>query len=226
MRVRIVKPRWKIEFEGPASVWNELLRPVFGGPEGADEPEAPAEAVPAAQPTRVDVRESHAAAQRPRTWVPPRDEGPFPSSWSSEADEPPRRDAHEPRMHPEHRQPRGDHGHDGPPRRRHGPEPVLQIEPSADPRTLYERIGALGSRRVEKDSVLAAVWFVGRGERDVSHQEVAKHLAENGGPTDLAVRPHLFKHVTRSKCLVHGEAPGSVRLTDKGREQIRLLTGE
>lgn len=237
MRVRIVKPRWKLEFDGPASVWNDLLRPVFGGPEAADEPSvkppAPASSAPSGAP-RIEVRES-ASAPRARTFYPSRDESQAPTSWSSEdaetGDDRPReprfRDGDRPRRgepHPEggsrrHNRPDGES-------RRHGPEPTIQIEPSADPRTLYERLAALGSRRVEKDSVLAAVWFIGRGEREVTDQEVARHIAEHGGPEDFSVRPHLFKHVTRSKCLDHGEKPGSVRLTEKGRAQVRLLTGE
>jgi hypothetical protein len=122
--------------------------------------------------------------------------------------------------------PRGDDRDDRQPwRRRGGPEPEIPIEPSNDPRTLYERLGALESRRAEKDAVLAAVWFVGKGERDVHEKEVAKHLEENGGPEDVKIRPHFLKHISRTKYFEPGAEPGLVRLSRKGREQIRLLCG-
>ena len=83
----------------------------------------------------------------------------------------------------------------------------------------------MGSRRAEKDAVLAAVWFVGHDEREVHEREVAQHLREHGGPADVKIRPQFLKHITRTKLLEAGTQPGLVRLSRKGREQVRLLCG-
>jgi hypothetical protein len=110
-------------------------------------------------------------------------------------------------------------------RRRGGPEPEARVEPSADPKVLYARLLELGSRRAEKDAVLAAVWFVGKGERDVHEKEIETHFSENGGPDDVKVRPVALKHINRTKLLEQGTGSGLVRLSAKGRDQIRLLCG-
>lgn len=244
MRARIHKPSFRIEFDGSPVVWNELLRPIFGGPEAPPDP-VPAAAAAAAAPAVVPASVPAVAVaapsapvappivrtvlppapppppQRPtgvRTWVPPRNE-PQAGAWVGESDAPPRHERRRP-------EPQDDRDAERQPwRRRGGPEPEIRIEPSNDPDTLYDRLSTLESRRAEKDAVLAAVWFVGADQREVHEKEVEKHLAEHGGPVDLKIRPAFLKHINRTKHLEQGTAVGLVRLTRKGREQIRLLCG-
>lgn len=245
MRARIHKRSFRLEFDGAPGIWNDFLRPIVGGPEAPPDVvqpaqvadaggtfaaasfpshpgSAPAAAVHAQGAPAPVVRTYAPAAAAPaptrpagRTWFPPR--GP-----AAPVDAPA----------PGRRGDDDDAAADGPPhdrnapwRRRGGPEPEIRVEPSNDPKTLYARLDAMGSRRAEKDAVVAAVWFVGQDQREVHEREAAKHLAEHGGPTDVKIRPHFLKHITRTKLLEPGTQPGLVRLSRKGREQIRLLCG-
>jgi hypothetical protein len=231
MRARIQKPAYRLEYEGPNTLWNVFLRPILGGPEAPPDPVAPApvasvvQAGPAAPapvvrtyapPVATAAPAAYAAPAAPsgtRTWYPPR-----------EPREP--REARGPRQAYPDTYEAAPAEDDRPAwRRRGGPEPEARVEASSDPKVLYERLGALGSRRSEKDAVLAAVWFVGKGEKEVHEKEIEAHFAEHGGPTDVNVRPVALKHINRTKLLEQGSAVGLVRLSAKGREQIRLLCG-
>jgi hypothetical protein len=87
---------------------------------------------------------------------------------------------------------------------------------------LYRRLATLGGRRGEKDAVIAAVWFVSGGRsRDVTPDEVERHLRSFGLPADIKVRPHLLKHVSRTKLLDAGEGQGAVRLNSKGMKYVK-----
>lgn len=249
MRVRLVTPTYRLEFEGPPTLWNELFRPILGGPEAPPDP-APlpaAPSAPAATPGYPVAQPSippHMAQPMPGAapaspgWAPrpamPAGPAATPSPGAVRTFVLPRREPA--RDHGRRDDPRASHGDsyssetDGGSgdwrRRRGGPEPTILVEPAADPNVLYRRLNELDSRRAEKDAVLAAVWFVGRGQRDVSPEEVEKHLEEHGGPPDVKVRPHMQKHITRTKLMEPGEQNGWVRLSAKGRAQIRLLVGE
>ncbi len=216
MRIRLATAAARFEFDGSPAIWNEFFRPILGGPEAPPDlrPQSPAQlaaapimAAPgvatsamAAPAMSAQGVTSSAPAPQARTWYPPRDAAPRPA--------------------PENRS--NDEYH----RRSGRPLPTQTVEPASDPAVLYGRLNDVDSRRAEKDAVLAAVWFVGRGARDVTPEEVEKHLRDHGGPTDVRVRPSLLKHVTRTKFLDLGTAPTSVRLSAKGRAQIRLIVGE
>jgi len=228
MRVLIQKPTYRLEYEGVNTLWNVFLRPILGGPECPPDPVPQVSpAPPVAQSAAVapvvrtyapaagavapvTVSAAPAPSAGPRTWYPPREP----------------RESRAPRQAYPDTYEAAPVESDVPPwRRRGGPEPEARVEASSDPKVLYERLGALGSRRSEKDAVLAAVWFVGKGEKEVHEKEIDAHFAENGGPCDVNVRPVTLKHINRTKLLEQGTAVGLVRLSAKGREQIRLLCG-
>jgi hypothetical protein len=98
---------------------------------------------------------------------------------------------------------------------------AVQVEPSADPATLYSRLADIPGRRSERDGVLAAVWFLTRGERETSADEVEAHFASLSAFPDVKVVPLLLKHVHRTKTLEQGASPKSVRLTAKGITTVR-----
>ena len=244
MRVRILKPSYKLEFDGAPSIWNDYFRPLLGGPVA---PPDPVPAAAAAPPAGVPFAGAAPAVGSPppmvRTFAPPEFEvspgQPIPASGPPVAARPAVRTWFPPREPRADRPARDDDRRrapaaveehddrsDTPPwRRRGGPEPEIRIEASNDPKVLYDRLLALGSRRSEKDAVLAAVWFVGRDDREVHEREVDQHLKEHGAFDDIKVRPAVAKHITRTKLLEAGTQPGFVRLSRKGREQIRLLCG-
>jgi hypothetical protein len=102
-----------------------------------------------------------------------------------------------------------------------------QIEKTANPDELYARLGEVDGRRGEKDAVLAAVWFASEGTRSVTAEDVEKHLDEHGWDQEVRVRPHLQKHVTRSKLLDAGEEAGTFRMNRKGTSYVlEMLVGE
>ncbi len=237
MRVRLVTPAYRFEFEGAPALWNELFRPILGGPEAPPDPAPLPAAAPfaPAAPGVATVAPVAAGGPAAQSWAPRPAMPPAPPQGAVRTFVLPRREPV--RDHDRHDGPRPPHGDayssgddEGQGgdwrRRRGGPEPTIPVEPAADPDVLYRRLGEVDSRRAEKDAVLAAVWFVGRGQRDVSPEEVEKHLREHGGPADVKVRPHMQKHITRTKLMEPGEQNGWVRLSAKGRAQIRLLVGE
>ena len=246
MRVRIHRPEFNIDFQGSPGVWNALLRPIFGGPEAPPDPVPPP---PSAAPVTGSATTATAVtgpAPVVRTFAPPPSGMPAaPTTTFSASPAPtsgvrtyyPPREPRDTRDVRDSRAPRA--GRDAPRqardddrpnpaapwRRRGGPEPEARIEPSTDPAEVYSRLEALGSRRAEKDAVLAAVWFVGGGEREVHEKEITAHFEAHGGPVDAKVRPQLLKHINRTKLLEQGTKTGLVRLTGKGREHVRLLCG-
>lgn len=236
MKARLHTRDYRFQFQGSPLIWNEFFRPLLGGPTAPDEPAPPAAPVRAPQPAPFAAVAApvHAppppAVPSPRFGAPQRAAPPA-TAWTS----------HGPERAPAW--PRGPQerfsGAQGPPssqretaegtrvwsRRPGGLEPTLAVEPSSDPRTLYDRLSTLESRRGERDAVLAAIWFLGRGEKDVAPEEVERHLRDHGGPPDVKVRPVMLKHVTRTKLLEQGGTPGTVRLTPKGAAQARMLVG-
>lgn len=226
MRAVISRDSVRIEFSGRGQMWNELLRPYIGGPEAPAEPEpsavtaapvaaaAPAPARPAPvqlTPHRAEAPAAFAAAPAPvaaqasapaprpaqpavRTWYPPR---PVQAA---------RPVAPQPPQHYSSGEDEGD---------------AVQVEPSADPATLYSRLSDIPGRRAERDGVLAAVWFLTRGERETSADEVEAHFASLSAFPDVKVVPLLLKHVHRTKTLEQGSSPKSVRLTPKGITAVR-----
>ena len=237
MRARIHTPTYRLDFEGSPSLWNDFVRPMVGGPAATPDPvpesapaatvaggPAPASFVAPAAPAAAPVVRTVAPPPPPavpsgvRTYFPPRE----PREASPEYMDRPGRGPRGDRGRPS----RDDAGDARPPwRRRGGPEPEARVEASADADTLYSRLATLDSRRAEKDAVIAAVWFVGRGEREVHEKEVEAHFAAHGGPPDVKVRPLFLKHISRSKLLEAGTQTGLVRLSAKGREHVRLLCG-
>ena len=212
MKARIQTPDYRFLFHGSPALWNEFFRPLLGGPE------APPDPVPAAPPPRPAFA---AVPHAPATATSPIQAPAVAASWSPPPPAP--RPAPYTPAQPFQRQPSPE------PRtwqrRPGGLEPTLAVEPSGDPRTLYDRLANVESRRGERDAVLAAIWFLGRGEGDVSPEDVERHLRENDGPPDVKVRPVMLKHVTRTKLLEQGGTPGTVRLTPKGVAQVRMLVG-
>jgi hypothetical protein len=220
MKARLETSDYRFLFHGSPALWNEFFRPLLGGPEAPPEP-APAAppraaappppafaAIPSAPSTTTSPAPAPAVAA---TWNPPRPVpvAPRPAPYAA-APPYPRQPSPEPRTW--HRRPGG-------------LEPTIAVEPSADPRTLYDRLANVESRRGERDAVLAAIWFLGKGEGDVSPEDVERHLREHDGPPDVKVRPVMLKHVTRTKLLEQGTTPGTVRLTAKGVAQVRMLVG-
>jgi hypothetical protein len=146
MRARIrIADIFDMEFEGTATAWNELLRPLFGGPPA--EERAPS----ATSPSRVA------------------------------------------RPSPEHTG------------------------------TVYAQLAEIGGRRGEKDAVLVAVWEHDGMRRDVGFDEVARTVHALDAFRDVRVKPHLLKHVNRSRMLDAGNRRESVRLTAKGRRYVESL---
>ena len=229
MKARLHTPNYRFHFQGSPLIWNEYFRPLLGGPAAPAEPVAPApsaRAPQAAVPAEagVAVLSPPRPATTPSAWPAPPVAERVPS-WQRGPQERSFTGTPGPStMHSSMQ--RGPS--DGPrvwTRRPGGLEPTLAVEPSGDPRTLYDRLSNVESRRGERDAVLAAIWFLGRGEKDVAPEEVERHLRDHGGPTDVKVRPVMLKHVTRTKLLEQGGTPGTVRLTQKGAAQARMLVG-
>ena len=229
MRAVICRDSVRIEFSGRGQMWNELLRPYVGGPEAPPEPAAaspaPATAAPPVAaapmrpapaqftPHRADEQASPARVPSPvpaqvaapaarpvaqpavRTWYPPR---PAQTPRPAAAPQP-----------PQHFSSDDDES------------AAVQVEPSADPATLYSRLAEIPGRRSDRDGVLAAVWFLTRGERETSADEVEAHFESLRAFQDVKVVPLLLKHVHRTKTLEPGSSPKSVRLTAKGITAVR-----
>jgi hypothetical protein len=229
MRATIRRDNVKIEFSGRGQMWNDLLRPYFGGPEAPAEPDRPAgvaasvaaappapapvppapvapvaavqltphrPAAVAVQPAPVGAAARPAAPSQPRTWYPPR--------------------AAEPRRFEADRK--------APPQHYSAEEEeadTVEVEPSADPATLYARLGAIPGRRSERDAVLAAVWFLTKGEQETTADDVEAHFQVLRVFPDIKVTPHLLKHVHRTKMLEQGSGPKAVRLSAKGLASVR-----
>lgn len=242
MRARIRRDDVRIEFSGRGQIWNEILRPWLGGPEAPFEPDvalppaalsprtltsppagsagtapygqpsaaygarqlapsrpSPAMASPvsamagggAARPA-VSAYTAQPAPSAPRTWYPPKPQRPAPQS----------------------PQPQHEGGAD------EEDEPA-RIEPSNDPATLYARLAAIPGRRSEREAVLAAAWFLTKGERDTNSDEVEKHFLSHAAFPDVKVVPLLLKHVHRTKMLETGTNPRAVRLSKKGVAHVR-----
>ena len=208
MQARIRTADFDLHFEGSPAIWNEFLRPVLGGPEALDEPDEPEPApAPSAPPAAAPPTPSLAQFQRKAPHRPP------PHDTRPQGDRP----RHQPPARPEPQQDRPA----APPRRHERPQPTgPRIERTDDPSELYRRLSAVPGRRSEKDAVLAAVWFVSGGEGDVTVDEIERHLSRHGGPP-LKVRPHLQKHVTRTKMLEPGPGPGVFRISRKGSRYVQ-----
>jgi hypothetical protein len=223
----------RIEFSGRGQVWNELLRPHLGGPEAPAESETPAAPAPARATPPVHLT-SHrsdapsgapsrpaptpspapapyaaprpaAAPAQPRTWYPPRQQAPS----QPRRFEPPKSS---PQDYYSAEEDDGD---------------AVRVEPSSDPATLYGRLAALPGRRSERDAVLAAVWFLTKGEKETLGEEVERHLETLRAFPDVKVVPHLLKHVHRTKMLEFGSSQKAVKLSKKGLAYLRAkLIGE
>jgi hypothetical protein len=226
MRARIRKDDVEIEFTGRGQVWNDILRPWVGGPEAPSE----ADEAPAARPaeTSRDVWTSERAdlgAARP---FPPRTAAIAPSPAPASAGAPAARPVaaayaaqpapsaprtwYPPRMQQPQRQeaPRPAIREDD------EEESIVRVEPSGDPATLYARLAALPGRRSERDAVLAAVWFLTKGERETNPDEVEGHFRSLSVFEDVKLVPLLLKHVHRTRMLEAGALPRAVRLSKKG----------
>ena len=231
MRATVRRNNVKIEFSGRGQIWNELLRPYFGGPEAPSEPErafatqpaspvtvaspAPAQSVRpvastvpttvqftphrpavvvASAPVGAPVRQ--AAPSQPRTWYPPRPEQP-------------RRFEPARNAPPQHYSAEEDESD------------VVQVEASGDPATLYARLAAIPGRRSERDAVLAAVWFLTKGEHEATADDVEAHFQVLRVFPDIKVTPHLLKHIHRTKMLEQGASAKAVKLSKKGLGSVR-----
>jgi len=171
MRARIRTEQVELEYHGGAALWNEVLRPLLGGPEMRDEP-ASDPAPPAECP----------AGRTPR----------------SSGGDPPDDDA-----------PRGG-----------GPRPTPE---TTDGDALFAQLAEQGGRRAEKDAVLVAVWLLGGIRHEVTFDAVARRLHADEAFADVRVKPHLLKHVSRTKLLDAGERRETVRLNVKGRRYVESL---
>ena len=160
---------YDLEFVGAAALWNELLRPIFGGPVARD--------LPGASPQHPAPAALHVDARR----APP---APAPVAAAPAA-----------------------------PRRAES----ISVEQA------FLELAESGGRRAEKDAVLLAVWQVGAGQRDVGFDAVARAVHAHDAFGDVRVKPHLLKHVNRSKMLELGAERETVRLNDKGRRYVRSL---
>jgi len=241
MKARIRTETFTFEYAGPPRLWNEVFRSIVGGaksPEEETAPEAPAQQ-PAGQaaggqrlphlgpgPRATMARspfaggapmpagpEAYGDVDLPRgSRGPDRREdfgGRRPDS------RPPQRDARSaPRQEWDARQ------QERTPRKPRLAPQAPPIERTGDPAELYARLGEIPGRRSEKDGVLAAVWFVSKGERDVTPEEVEQHLRDHGGPPTVKVRPLLQKHVNRSKMLDAGANPGTFKMNRKGAHYV------
>jgi hypothetical protein len=106
------------------------------------------------------------------------------------------------------------------------PEPQADPPPSPpdlDADSLFEHLAGIGGRRSEKDAVLVAVWEHDGVRRDVGFDEVARSVHGRGAFRDVRVKPHLLKHVNRSRMLDTGSRRETVRLTSKGRRYVESL---
>ena len=268
MRALIRRNGVKIEFTGRGQLWNEMLRPWFGGPEAPDErmaeepsaaaaPQLPPHTASAARPHTASAAHPHtgspaqvaprpapsvqfashrsepafaaaavggpsssgtqmrgspsvpqrpATPNAPRTWYPPREPNAEPARQAS-----PRPQAETP--HPTHDDGQQGAVHDD-------DDAGIQIERSSHAPTLYSRLAALHGRRSERDAVLAAVWFLTKGEGEATGDEVERHFLSHGVFQDVKVVPHLLKHVHRTKMLEPGRNPKAVRLTGKGATYV------
>ena len=69
---------------------------------------------------------------------------------------------------------------------------------------------------------LAAVWFLTKGEREASADEVEAHFGALHVFPDVKVVPHLLKHIHRTKMLEQGAGgPKAVRFSKKGLASVR-----
>jgi hypothetical protein len=93
---------------------------------------------------------------------------------------------------------------------------VHRVAPSSDPATLYGRLAALPGRRSERDAVLAAAWFLTKGETETSPEQIERHLHAFDVFHGVKVVPHVLKHVSRTKLLETGSQPRTVRVSRKG----------
>jgi hypothetical protein len=220
-------------------MWNELLRPYVGGPEAPAEleaaaaapspPRAPAPA-PAVAPAPAPGRPAPVQFTTHRPDVPAAAHAaPAPTAPSVAYPAPAPRPAAPPAVRtwyppkpPQSQRPTG-FQHQPPQHYSSGEDESdsVQVEPSADPATLYSRLADIPGRRSERDGVLAAVWFLTRGERETSADEVEAHFASLQAFPDVKVVPLLLKHVHRTKTLEQGSSPRAVRLTAKGITAVR-----
>jgi hypothetical protein len=225
MRAVIRRDKVRIEFSGRGQMWNELLRPYLGGPEAPPEPIAPVAAsvtpvtapAPAAAPrpfvpaqypqarqpvampapVAASAGAARPAPSQPRTWYPPRPQ-------SVQCFEPVRAPA-------QHYSAEEEDGID-----------VPQVDPSSDPATLYARLAAIPGRRSERDAVLAAVWFLTRGETETTADDVEAHFQTLRVFPDVKVVPIILKHIHRTKTIEIGSSgPKAVRLSKKGMTSVR-----
>lgn len=236
MRAVIRRDNVKIEFTGRGQVWNELLRPYLGGPEAPSE-----EAHPAPAPTQAAERAAPVASPRPAVAYAPAAVAsrPEPAAAQAVGYGGPARHAPGPSSprtwYPPRREPAPAPSRFGAPTANHAsahfaPSPVaadddeqdaVQVEPSSDPATLFARLAALPGRRSERDAVLASVWFLTRGDREVTADDVEAHFSSFSAFPDVKVLPHLLKHVHRTKTLEPGSNPKSFKLTRKGIASVR-----
>lgn len=220
MRVRIRTKAYDLEFEGSPGLWNEFFRPVMGGPEAPPEPDPVPEPVPqrAVVAPRSAITAAGPGAPSPATYR---------ATTNHSEHVPPGRAAPPPRARARHDERDGLGRRDDGPRRGGPPRKIKQqpappVEASSDPAVLYRRLAAIGGRRGEKDAVIAAVWFVSGGRsRDVTAEDVERHLRSHGLPAEIKVRPHLLKHVSRTKLLDAGSDQGAVRLNNKGLKYVK-----
>ena len=233
MRAVICKDSVRIEFSGRGQMWNELLRPYVGGPEAPAEPEtADGASAPAASPAPAPFRAApvQPAPQRPDVQVAP---APAPMPAAAAVAVQPARPAAPPPVRTWYPPRPAQQARPAAVPQVQPPQPVqhyssgedendaVQVEPSADPATLYTRLSEIPGRRSERDGVLAAVWFLTRGERETSADEVEAHFASLSAFPDVKVVPLLLKHVHRTKTLEQGSTPKAVRLTAKGITAVR-----
>jgi hypothetical protein len=222
MRAVICRDSSRIEFSGRGQMWNELLRPYIGGPEAPAEPDPAAAApAPAPSPSVAPVRPAPVQFTQQRSDVPaaPATAGPAPAprmapppavrTWYPPRPEPSARPAAAQPQAPQHYSSDEEESD------------AVQVEPSSDPATLYSRLSDIPGRRAERDGVLAAVWFLTKGERETSADEVEAHFASLRAFQDVKIVPALLKHVHRTKTLEQGSSPKSVRLTAKGITAVR-----
>lgn len=211
MKVKLKTSRWSIEFEGEPELWNETLRRSLGGTRAAAAPEPEAAAPTASTGTRdaaPSTRAGPPAPRRPLTTHIPED--------------PP---ASLPRSTPRPATPARTPARPAPTKpastrtTRSRPAAVAPATPD-DPGGLFERLAAQPGRRSEKDTVLASVWLLGGGERAVEADDVEAHVEEHSPLEDVKVRPHLHKHVRKTK-LLEETTEAAFRLTPKGTRYVR-----
>ncbi len=188
MRARIRMAEYDMEFAGTPAVWNEHLRPIFGGPEADERSDGDScDRNPSdGESSDGDGRRGTDAA--PRTKCPaPR---PHEATTGKAATDAPRHS-----------------GTDEPP----------------DIDEILDDLAEAGGRRAEKDAVLVAVWGHGGSRGDVAFRDVATTLHAHDDFRDVRVKPHLLKHISRSRMLAPGELRETAHLTDKGRRYVEEL---